>query len=266
VNASSILENAPWNQNDGTGYNSNQPPSGGIPDYFYTYAPGGQELPASDFRSVDGAYGGTTDDIFRVFACKWGIDEDYVRAQAFEESKWHQDCAVIHGGNGCSEVGDPDQPPGCTPNLPITSITPDGQFCEMQGLGGLQAPQQYDSWSIVKTKVYYAWMTWPMIEESTPFAVDFHYAEMRGCVNGDQLSYFDNQNSAAARDYSNAVKAASSNPNGPSSISGWTNLQYLSFGCIDSHFSGTWFGGVPDAYLNEFLHDLNTAPWPGGNQ
>src|SRR5262249_44401364 len=77
VNASPIGENAPWNENDGTGYNSNRPPSGGIPSYFYQYAPGSHELPSSDFATVDGAYAGSTDDIFRVYACKWGIDEDY---------------------------------------------------------------------------------------------------------------------------------------------------------------------------------------------
>jgi hypothetical protein len=265
VDASPIAEFAPWNQDDGTGYDSNQPPPGAIPYYFYEYA-GGSEMPGSDFATVDGAYAGSTDDIFRVYACKWGIDEDYVRAQALVESHWHQDCAAAHGGSGCNEGGDLNNPGGCTYGVPVTPLSPDGQFCALQGFGGLQAPNQYASWSIVQNKVYYEWMTWPMMEQSTPFAVDFRYAEMRGCVNGDQYGYYHSQDPSSATDYENAVIAATIDPGGTSSISDWTNLQYLAYGCIDTHYSGTWFDGVPDSYLDQFLSDLSTAPWPGGNQ
>lgn len=266
VNASPIAENAPWNQNDGTGYNSNVPPSGGVPSYFYQYAPCCGVMPNSDFATVDGAYAGTTDDIFRVYACKWGIDEDYIRAQAWIESGWHNDCAAAHGGTGCRVGGDENNPAGCTTGLPITPISPSGQFCGMEGFGGLTSPNQYDSWSIVQNKVYYQWMTWPMMEESTPFGVDYRYAEMRGCVNGDQYSYFNSQSSTSGSDYQNAVNAAKTNPNGASRISGWTNLQYLAYGCIDTHFSGDWFNGSTDSYLSGFLSAFNSAPWPGGNR
>jgi len=265
VDASPIPEFAPWNQDDGTGYDSNKPPPEPIPGYFYAYA-GGSALPHSDYANVDGAYAGTTDDIFRVYACKWGIDEDYIRAQALVESHWHQDCAVVNGGNGCNDGGDLNNPPGCTGGLPVTPLTPDGQFCALEGFGGLEAPNQYDSWSILQNKVYYAWMTWPMMQQSTPFAVDFRYAEMRGCVNGDQYGYYHSQNSSSATDYTNAVLAATIDPSGPSSMSGWTNLQYLAYGCIETHFTGSWFAGSVDSYLDQFLSDLNTAPWPGGNK
>jgi hypothetical protein len=275
VAASPLPENAPWNQNDGMGYNSNQPPPGGIPTYFYSYAPYGSEMPNSDFQAVDGAFTETvingvatasTDDIFRVYACKWGIDEDYVRAQAWIESEWHQDCAAAHGGAGCNEGGDENNPKGCNTGLPVTSITPNGQFCEMEGFGGLSTSNEYDSWSIVQTKSWYQWMTWPMVEQSTQFGIDYRYAEMRGCVDGDQYNYFNSQNRRNARDYLNAVSAATNNPSGSSRVSGWTNLQYLAYGCIDTHYSGSWFGGRADSYLNSFLGALNSAPWPGGNK
>ena len=35
-------------------------------------------------------HAGTTDQIIQWAACKWGIDEDIVRAQAAKESAWHQ--------------------------------------------------------------------------------------------------------------------------------------------------------------------------------
>ena len=39
---------------------------------------------------VDGNFTGTTDEILQWAACKWGIDEDIVRAQAVTESYWFQ--------------------------------------------------------------------------------------------------------------------------------------------------------------------------------
>jgi autotransporter family porin len=60
---------------------------------------------------VDGNFTGTTDEIIQWAACKWGFDADSVRAQAVQESSWHQswlgDCryttqAVTHG---CASVG-----------------------------------------------------------------------------------------------------------------------------------------------------------------
>ena len=143
-----------------------------------------------------------------------GIDEDYVRAQAMIEPHWHQDCPAAHGGSGCNEGGDLNNPGGYTNRLPVTPLTPDGQFCALQGFGGIQAPNQYDSWSIVQNKVYYEWMTSPMMEQSTPFAVDFRYAETRGCVNGDQYGYYHSQNPSSATDYMNAVTAARIDPSG----------------------------------------------------
>ncbi len=267
VNASPIPENAPWNQDDGTGFNSNLPPSGGVPAYFYANAPCCNELPHADFANVDGNYSGSTDDLIRITACKWGIDEDYVRSQAWIESDWHQDCSAAHGGSDCQEGGDMDSPSGDPSGLAVTSISPGGVFSAFNGFGNPGGPtDHWDSWSIVQTKVYYEWMTWPMMEESTPFGLDFRYAEMRGCVNGDQYSYYNSQSSAQGTDYQNAVNAARNNPNGASAVTGWTNLQYLSYGCIDTHFSGDWFNGTADSYLNEFLNRLATAPWPGGLQ
>jgi hypothetical protein len=267
VNASPIPENAPWNQNDGTGYNSNVPPAGGVPAYFYANAPCCNEMQSSDFATVDGNYSGSTDDLIRITACKWGIDEDYIRSQAWIESDWHQDCAAAHGGSGCNEGGDLNNPGGDPSDLAITAITPGGVFSEFNGFGDPGgSSDHYDSWSIVQTKVYYGWMTWPMMEESTPFGLDYRYAEMRGCVNGDEYSYYNSQSSAQGTDYQNAVSAARTSPNAASRISGWTNLQYLSYGCIDTHFSGDWFDGDSDSYLTEFLNRLETAPWPGGLQ
>ena len=41
-------------------------------------------------RRVTGRYEGTTDEIIRWSACKWGVDENVVRAVAVTESDWRQ--------------------------------------------------------------------------------------------------------------------------------------------------------------------------------
>jgi hypothetical protein len=44
----------------------------------------------SGFNRVDGDFAGTTDELMQWAACKWGIDEDIVRAQSIKETGWHQ--------------------------------------------------------------------------------------------------------------------------------------------------------------------------------
>ena len=62
-------------------------------------------------QRVTGNFTGTTDEILQWGACKWGIDEDIVRAQAEMESHWHQstlgDClgGTVAATHGCQSVG-----------------------------------------------------------------------------------------------------------------------------------------------------------------
>ncbi len=46
--------------------------------------------PAPLYSRVTGGFTGTTDEILQWAACKWGIEEDIVRAQAAKESYWTQ--------------------------------------------------------------------------------------------------------------------------------------------------------------------------------
>ena len=50
---------------------------------------GKQDAEWQVFQGVSGNFYGTTDMILRWAACKWGIDEDVVRAEAVEESSWN---------------------------------------------------------------------------------------------------------------------------------------------------------------------------------
>ena len=119
------------------------------------------EAPASDFAQVDGNYAATTDMILRWGACKWGIDEDLMRAQAAEESNWVQ-----------SHQGD---------------IRIDPSLCRRGSWDGWTGSYCYQSYGIFQVKVY-DYNTWPEARDSTSFNVDFRGAYQRTCMNGD-ISY-----------------------------------------------------------------------------
>jgi hypothetical protein len=61
---------------------------------------------------VTGAFTGTTDEIIRWASCKWGLDENVVRAVAAQESEWHQ-----------NEVGDSNESFGI---MQVHDHSPDG--------------------------------------------------------------------------------------------------------------------------------------------
>jgi autotransporter family porin len=133
---------------------------------------GAQTIPASFFSGddardgetiaprIDGAYTGTTDEILQWAACKWGIDEDIVRAQAVTESWWRQTTLGDFGT-------DPTQ---CSP----------GHGLGVDGTPG-QCPQSY---GILQNRYPYEVASWPAIATSTAFNADLAYGIWRGCFEG----------------------------------------------------------------------------------
>jgi hypothetical protein len=109
---------------------------------------------------VDGAFTGSTEDILRWAACKWGVDEDLVRAQAAVESWWLQ-----------STLGD---------------WTTDGARCAPgHGLGADgRAGQCPESFGILQDRHPYQKSAWPAVETSTAMNADLAYAIWRACFEG----------------------------------------------------------------------------------
>ncbi len=105
-------------------------------------------------QRVTGNFTGTTDEILQWGACKWGIDEDIVRAQAEMESHWHQstlgDClgGTVAATHGCQSVG-------------ILQVK------------GANIPPTHPG-------------TWPYAYESTAFNVDYMLAVLRSCFEGKE--------------------------------------------------------------------------------
>ena len=107
---------------------------------------------------INGHFTGTTKEILRWAACKWGIDQNLVFAQAAVESWWRQTTKGDWESSGC--------PPGHGPGV-------DGQ----KGL----CPQ---SWGILQNRYPYEKSSWPGIARSTAMNADTAYAIWRSCYDG----------------------------------------------------------------------------------
>lgn len=102
---------------------------------------------------ITGNFTGTTDEILQWGACKWGFDEDLVRAVAVQESDWRQ-----------AMVGDiEDDPEHCAPGYSVPCPT---------------------SFGITQVR-WYIWPgTFPHARDSTALAIDYWGGLVRSCYEG----------------------------------------------------------------------------------
>jgi autotransporter family porin len=119
------------------------------------------DRPAADRRIVpriNGNFTGTTKEILRWAACKWGINQNIVFAQAAVESWWRQ---TTKGDWGTD-----------------TSACPPGhRHLNAQG----QCAQSY---GILQNRYPYETSSWPGIRRSTAMNADTAYAIWRSCYDG----------------------------------------------------------------------------------
>jgi autotransporter family porin len=133
----------------------------------------GQHVPASFFaagdspkagkylaRRINGNFTGTTKEILRWAACKWGIDQSVVFAQAAVESWWQQGTLGDWGTDA--------------------SACPPGHKLGADGTAG-QCPQSY---GILQNRYPYEASSWPGIGRSTAMNADTAYAIWRSCYDG----------------------------------------------------------------------------------
>lgn len=100
---------------------------------------------------IQGQFTGTTTEMFSWAGCRWGVDEDTLRAVAVIESTWHQST----WGDRCG---------GSDPTI--------GSFSVVQ----------------IKNKNCDGSLLWggmPDVVQSTALAVDLYAARLRACYNGD---------------------------------------------------------------------------------
>jgi autotransporter family porin len=111
---------------------------------------------------VTGNFTGTTDEILQWAACKWGIDEDVVRAQIALESWWHQDAAGDYATD----------PSVCAPGHELGEDGREGECPESIGLGQ------------VRTQYYRKYIDDSVA--SSAYNVDVVYGIWRACYEGDE--------------------------------------------------------------------------------
>ena len=104
---------------------------------------------------ITGNFTGTTDEILQWVACKWGVDENIVKAEAIVESYW------VQSTNGAPTTNQAL----CPPN------TWDGKQCH-QYYGLLQLTYTY--WN----------SAWPMMRDDTAFSAEYIYGIVRNCYEG----------------------------------------------------------------------------------
>jgi len=109
---------------------------------------------------INGDFTGSTIDILRWAACKWGIDQDIVFAQAAVESWWQQDTLGDWGTQA--------------------SACPPGHKLGADGKPG-ECPQSY---GILQNRYPYEDGGWPAIISSTAMNADAAYAIWRACFDG----------------------------------------------------------------------------------
>jgi autotransporter family porin len=130
------------------------------------------------YGRVTGNFRGTTDEIIQWASCKWGIDEDYVRAQAALESWWYQ-----------RNVGDfTSDPARCAPGHPIGADGRPGECPESVGIMQVRYPY----WS----------PGFPSAGTSTAYNLDYALAARRSCFEGAEtwLNQFERGRDYAAGD------------------------------------------------------------------
>jgi hypothetical protein len=114
------------------------------------------------YARVTGNFTGTTDEIIQWAACKWGIDEDIVRAQAAKESGWFQQ-------NRGDFTSNPDV---CVP----------GHGIGVDGRPG-ECPE---SIGIMQVRYQYLTPAFPMATDSTAYNLDAALAARRSCFEGNE--------------------------------------------------------------------------------
>lgn len=111
-------------------------------------------------QRINGDFTGTTRQILQWAACKWGIDQDVVFAQAAVESWWRQ-----------GELGD---------WATNADRCPLGHGIGANGIRG-QCPQSY---GVMQNKYVLEKGAWPSIATSTAMNADVAYAFWRACYDG----------------------------------------------------------------------------------
>jgi hypothetical protein len=220
---------------------------------------------------VDGQFTGTTDEILQWAACKWGLPDDLIRADAVVESTWFQylhfanDGSFGGGGGSCywnRGCGDAFSSPttdsttycqGIAGAGLTSSTVHDYQLDPVTSSGGYpytpqrgMCPKTFSilgimSWDNPAWEAPYPAYpgnqngTFPFTRDSTAAAADYWGAYMRGCYEG----------------WESWLKNTGAGSYAPGDI----------WGCIGSWYSGAWHDSAADSYIAQVQTEDNNHTW-----
>jgi hypothetical protein len=154
------VRDSKWPENKGGNQHYNERTGQHVGSHFF---PAG-DAPQADARlapRINGDFTGSTADILRWAACKWGISQNVVFAQAAVASWWQQ-----------YQLGDwGTDATACPPGHKL-------------GADGIprECPQSY---GVLQNRYYrYQRSSWPAIANSTAMSADTAYAVWRSCYDG----------------------------------------------------------------------------------
>jgi hypothetical protein len=189
---------------------------------------------------VDGQFAGTTDEIFQWAACKWGLPDNVIRAQAVRESTWFQ-YEVYPSGRPVNLWGSGDYFPAPTADSKV--------YCDGIARFGRDYQQDYGNGLCPKTFSILGIMSWqapswtpmtdnqngtfPFNRNSTAFAADYLAGNIRGCYEGWE-KWLSSSGNYAAGDL---------------------------WGCVGAWYSGDWHSTAANGYISRVQTELNNRTW-----
>ncbi len=193
-------------------------------------------------RRVDGQFAGTTDEIIQWVACKWGLPDNYLRAEADVESTWFQ--------HEVYRIGRCVDRHGCGDWFSSEPYAARVSYCGgLAAVGGYDYQHDYGAGRCPKTFSIAGVMSWwnpawgdyqwalnqsgtfPFTRDSTAMALDYLASQIRGCYQGWEWQL------------------------GRSYVAGdlW--------GCAGSWYSGSWHSAAADRYIQRVQADEGQRPW-----
>ncbi len=190
---------------------------------------------------VDGQFTGTTDEIIQWAACKWGLPDDYLRAEADIESTWYQ--YLTYPSGRCVDMY------GCGDWFSSEPYSARKTYCDgLASSGGYDYQKDFGDGLCPKTFSIVGIMSWwnpswgynwagnqdgtfPFTRDSTAMALDYMASQIRGCYEGWQW------------ELGSSYKAGDL------------------WGCAGAWYSGNWHDSAAETYISHVQNALSTKPW-----
>jgi hypothetical protein len=160
AHCAALVRRSPDQENKAANKTANHRTGQHIKGSFFTSSGDSPQAARVIAPRINGDFTGSTQDILRWAACKWGISQNVVFAQAAVESWWQQDTL----GDWAADAG------ACPP----------GHKLGADGRPG-QCPQSY---GILQNRYPFEKAAWPGIGRSTAMNADMAYAIWRACYDG----------------------------------------------------------------------------------